>query len=71
METKRKGGAQLGKITNKFDSKHGRERTEIRIYAPSQETIDFIKSESDKRKESRSLVAYELLKEGIKKRRGK
>lgn len=65
MENKNKGGAVLGRKTNKHRRQEAERRSEIRIYSPDSDMMKYIEIESERVGESKSLVAYSLIKDGI------
>lgn len=67
-EQKRKAGAQLGRSKNMGGTK---ERYEIRIFSPAPEVKDYVAKVVKKTKQSQSMVAGELLKDGIEYRKAK
>lgn len=69
-EKKRKAGAQLGRAKNMVVSKD-RNRDEIRIFSPEPEVKEYVIKQVKKLKQSQSLVAGGLLKEGIESRKAK
>jgi hypothetical protein len=65
MEIERKGGAILGRKTNKRRRQEAEKRQEIRIYSPDSDMMRYIEIESERMGESKSLIAYSLIKDGI------
>jgi hypothetical protein len=69
METKQKGGAQLGRKTNTNRRKEATKREEIRIYSPSDELKEYLDEEIVRLNQSKSLVALGLINEGMNSRK--